>query len=62
MLTFVAGFGSGQSSSLSFDDSPKSSGGAPSSGLISIEIGNNFNDVQQIANPPKYVVNLVVFY
>ncbi|XP_023759194.1 uncharacterized protein LOC111907635 [Lactuca sativa] len=61
LVIIFQGFGSGQSSSLSFDDSPKSSGGAPSSGLISIEIGNNFNDVQQIANPPKKHVTRKIY-
>ncbi|CAI9297454.1 unnamed protein product [Lactuca saligna] len=60
LVIIFQGFGSGQSSSLSFDDSPKSSG-APSSGLISIEIGNNFNDVQQIANPPKKHVTRKIY-
>lgn len=56
LWTLIAGFGSGQSSSFTFDDSRKST--EPSNGLISVELGNNIlesNGVQQIAKPPKYV-------
>ncbi|KAI3782844.1 hypothetical protein L2E82_12902 [Cichorium intybus] len=60
LVIIFQGFGSGQSSTLTFNDSPKSSG-APSSGLISIELGNNFNDVQQIANPPKKHVTRKIY-
>lgn len=55
LVIIFQGFGSGQSSTLTFDDSPKPSG-APSSGLISIQLGNNgleSNGVHHIANPPK---------
>lgn len=55
LVIIFQGFSSGQSSTLSFDDSPKPSGG-PSSGLISIQLGNHgleSNGVQHIAKPPK---------
>lgn len=60
LVIIFQGFGSGQSSTLTFDDSPKSSG-APTSGLISIEFGKNVNDVEQIAKPPKKLVTRKIY-
>ncbi|KAL4571880.1 hypothetical protein LXL04_018647 [Taraxacum kok-saghyz] len=57
LVIIFQGFGSGQSSTLTFDDSSKSSGAPSSSGLISIEFGNNFNDVQEFAKPPKKLMS-----
>lgn len=59
IVIIFQGFSSGQRSNLSFDDSPKSSG-APSSGLISIQLGNNVlekNGVQRIAKPPRKLMH-----
>ncbi|KAI3801172.1 hypothetical protein L1987_29275 [Smallanthus sonchifolius] len=59
IVIIFQGFGSGQSSSFTFDDSPKSTG-EPSNGLITVELGNNLlesNGVQQIAKPPKKLMS-----
>ncbi|PWA81610.1 hypothetical protein CTI12_AA185760 [Artemisia annua] len=63
IVIIYQGFSSGQSSSLSFDDSPKSSA-APSGGLISIRLGNNLesNSVQQIANPPRKLMPQKIYH
>lgn len=64
IVIIFQGFGSGQSSNLSFDDSPKSSG-APSGGLISIQLGNNLletNGVQQIAKPSKKLMQQKIYH
>lgn len=64
IVIIFQGFGSSQTSNLSFDDSPKSSG-APSSGLISIQLGNNLlenNGVDQIAKPPKKLMQRKIYH
>nr|GEV58730.1 hypothetical protein CTI12_AA185760 [Tanacetum cinerariifolium] len=63
IVIIYQGFGSGRSSSLIFDDSPKSSA-APSGGLISIRLGNNLesNSVQQIASPPKKLMQQKIYH
>nr|XP_043621972.1 uncharacterized protein LOC122593611 [Erigeron canadensis] len=64
IVIIFQGFSSGQSSNLSFDDSPKSSG-APSSSLISIQLGNNpleSNGAHQIANPPRKLVQRRIYH
>ncbi|KAK9055626.1 hypothetical protein SSX86_026711 [Deinandra increscens subsp. villosa] len=63
VIIIFQGFGSGQSTNFTFDESPKSTGG-PSNGLISVQLGNNLlesNGDQQIAKPPKKLMQQKIY-
>ncbi|KAM0071199.1 hypothetical protein Hdeb2414_s0001g00022211 [Helianthus debilis subsp. tardiflorus] len=64
IVIIFQGFGSGHSSTFTFENSPKSAG-EPSDGLISVQLGNvpsETNDVQQFANPPKKFVQRKIYH